>query len=401
MAATTFARGGTNTNLVPQLWKREDFKFAYERNPLLPYIGDGDGKVIQTDMDFTKKQGDRMTFGLRALLSGDGQGKDGAYSGNSEAMTFHDMSVDIAERGHSTALNGNYTEQAAYTKLRPKGQVAMREWVGMVQASDIICALSGLVCKNHIAGRVTGEDAEDVSNVLIKTVSGGTADAPTKGTTAVRWFGGGQNALGTVFERVAADADIDNTTNNLFGTDVIEYVHRMATKTVDASGNAVSPIRPIYVGGEPYYLMLIDRLQKKQLQADTKWKNATLNALPRDVRKNWIFTGADGVWDNVVIKTTDLLHRRVGAGGFTADEFFDITGDACASGVTVARALFLGAQAAVLGWGKMPVWKTGYSDPPHNTKYVVHTDMLYGVRKSIFNSTEFGCICVDTAVLAD
>jgi hypothetical protein len=54
-----------------------------------------------------------------------------------------------------------------------------------------------------------------------------------------------------------------------------------------------------------------------------------------------------------------------------------------------------------MAWGKMPVWKTGYSDPPHNTKYVVHTDKIVGVKKSIFNSTEFGCICVDTAVITD
>jgi N4-gp56 family major capsid protein len=154
------------------------------------------------------------------------------------------------------------------------------------------------------------------------------------------------------------------------------------------------------VDGERWYLMLIDRMDKKQLQADTKWKNAQLYANVRG-RKNWLFNGADGVWDGVVIKTTDLLHRRTGAGGFTAPQYFDTTGDACANGITVARSLFLGAQAACLAWGKMPVWKTGYEDPPHNTKYTVHTDKIYGIKKSIFNSVEFGCIVVDNAVISD
>jgi len=67
----------------------------------------------------------------------------------------------------------------------------------------------------------------------------------------------------------------------------------------------------------------------------------------------------------------------------------------------VARGLFLGAQACCMAWGKVPVWKTGYSDPPHNTKYVVHTDKIYGVSKSVFNSVEYGCIVCDTAVIAD
>lgn len=397
MASTTFQRGGTHTALVPQKWSKKDYKFAFEANPLIPYIGPGDDKIIQVDKDFLKEQGDKLTFGLRALLVEDGQSDDGTYKDNSEAMAFHDMSVQLHERGHSTALSGNMTEQAAYTKLRPKGQAALREWSGMVQASDIICGLSGLVTKNHIGGRVTGANATDVSSVQIGTVN---QTAPTKSATATRWFGGGQNSSGSI-ERVANDAAIDSTSTNLFGTDVIEYVRRMARATVDSSGNAVNPIRPIMINGEPWYLMLIDLLQKKQMQADTKWKNATLNALPRDVRKNWIFTGADGVWDNVVIKSTDLLHRRTGAGGILATEYFDTTGDACASGFKVARSLFLGAQALCMAWGKMPVWKTGYSDTPHNTKYVVHTDKIYGVKKSIFNSLEFGCVIVDTAVIGD
>lgn len=396
MASTTFQRGGTHTNLVPQKWSKKDYKFSFEANPLIGYIGTGDDKIIQVDKNFIKEQGDKITFALRALLTGDGQTDDGTYTGNSEAMTFYNMDVQIHERGHSTQLSGNMTEQAAYSKLRPKGQAALREWSGMVQASDIICALSGLVSKNHIAGRITGANATDASSAQIQTVN---QTALTKSATATRWFGGGQNSSGTI-TRVANDAAINSTSTHLFGTDVIEYVHRMATRTVDGSGNAVCPIRPILVDGERWYLMLIDRMQKKQLQADTKWKNAQLYANVRG-RKNWLFNGADGVWDNVVIKTTDLLHRRTGAGGILATEYFDTTSDACASGITVARSLFLGAQAACMAWGKMPVWKTGYEDPPHNTKYTVHTDKIYGVKKSIFNSVEFGCIVVDTAIISD
>lgn len=397
MASTSFTRGGTHTALVPQKWSKRDFKFAFGKNPLLPYIGTGEDSIIQVNKDFTKEQGDKITFALRALLTGDGQGDDGSYSGNSEAMSFYDMSVQLHERGHSVALSGNMTEQAAYSKLRPKGQKALREWSGLVDAADIISALSGMVTKNHIAGCRTGANAVDVSSVQLATVN---QTALTKSATALRWFGGGQNSTGTV-RRVATDALINSATNHMFGTDVIEYVHRMAVKEVDSSGNAVNPLRPVMIDGMSYYLMLIDQYQKKQLQNDTKWKNATLNALPRSAKENWIFSGADGVWDGVVIRTVDKLHRRTGANGITAPEYFDSTSDACYNGITVARALFLGAQAACLAWGKMPVWKTGYSDTPHDTKYVVHTDKICGIKKSIFNSVEHGCICVDTSVNAD
>lgn len=371
--------------------------FAFEKNPLLPYIGPSEDAIIQVNKDFTKEQGDKITFALRALLTGDGQTDDGTYKDNSEAMTFYDMSVQLHERGHSVALSGNMTEQAAYDKLRPKGMAALREWDGLVQAADIISALSGLVAKKHIAGCRTGENAVNAASAQIGTVN---QTSLTKGEKATRWFGGGQNSSGTI-ARVASDSLINSTSNHLFGTSVIEYLCRMAESTVDGSGNAVNPLRPIMIDGNPHYLMLVGPLQFKSLQDDSDWESALQNALPRSVQQNWLFTGASGMWNNVVIKVVDKVHRRLGAGGITADEYFDTTSDACANGFTVERGLFLGAQAACLAWGKMPVWKTGYSDPPHNTKYTVHTDKIYGVKKSIFNSVEHGCICCDTAVITD
>lgn len=396
MASTTFQRGGTHSALVPQRWSKKDYKFAFEKNPLLPYMGTSEDSIIQINKDFMKEAGDKITFALRGLLSGDGQSDDGSYAGNSEAMVFWDMSVQLHERGHSTALSGNMTEQAAYSKLRPKGMNALREWSGQVDYADIVAALSGLVTKNHIAGCRTGANAVDASAAQIETVN---QTALTKGATATRWFGGGQNSSGTI-ARVATDALINSTANHLFGTDVIEYLHRMAERTVTDAGNAITPLRPVIIDGMSYYLMLIDQYMKKQLQNDTKWKASVQSSLPRSVKENWLFSGADGMWDGVVIKTVDKLHRRT-VWCVTAPEYFDTTGDALTSGITVARGLFLGSQAGCVAWGKLPTWKTGYSDPPHNTKYTVHTDKICGVKKSIFNSEEFGCIVCDNAVLAD
>lgn len=402
MSSTTFQRGSTHASLVPQIWSKKDYRFAFESNPFFRYMGTSDKAVIQVNKDFTQKQGDKVTFALRGLLTEDGQTDDGTYSGNSEAMVFYNFDVQIHERGHSTQLSGNMTEQAAYDNLRPKGQSAIREWVGMVQAADIISALSGLVTKNHIAGRVTGANATDASSNQIGTVN---QVALTKSATATRWFGGGQNSSGTI-TRVASDSVINSTSNHLFGTKVIEYVKRMATRTVDASGNAMTPVRPIMVDGEQYYILFIDRMQFKQLKADTDWKNAQQYANIRG-KTNPIFSGAEGIWDGVIVKQSDHLHRRLGAGGVTAPEYFDTTADVVTSGITVARALFCGAQACALAWGKMPVWKTGYNDPPHNTKYTVHTDFIYGVKKTVFATgaasanVEFGCIVIDTAIVAD
>lgn len=396
MASTTFRRGSTHTNLVPQRWSPNDFKWAFEANPLARYMGTGPNSLFQVNREFTKAQGDKITFALRALLSGDGQSDDGTYTGNEEAMVFYDMSVQIHERGHSTKLSGNMTEQAAYAKLRPKGRQAIREWSGRVQARDLIDALSGLTSKKF-AGVITGANAVDASAVQIPTVN---QVAVTKGATATRWFGGGQNSTGTV-TRVATDALITNAGNiHGFGTKVIEYVHRMAIREVDASGNPVHPLRPVYVKGEPWFVFFVHRLDVKALRAESAWGQAQREANLRG-NTNPIFSGAEGIWDGVIIKQTELLHQRTGAGGTTTPEYFDATTDVCYNGVTVTRKLFCGAQAGCLAWGKLPVWKEGYCDSPHNTKWATHTDMIYGAKTSVFNSIPHGRIVVDTAVLAD
>ena len=408
MASTSFTRSGTvvtsgvptNTALIPQLWSKDDYKWMYEVNPMKNYIGDSDNAIIQAKMDLTQSQGDKITFALRKLLTGDGQTDDGTYSSNSEGMAFFDMEVVIHERGHSTANAGNMSEKSAYAALRPKGRSAIREWVANIQTRDIIDSMSGLASTQLAGGNVTGILAVDASSNQIGTVN---KVAPTKAVDGPRWFGGGQTTAG-VLERVASDSAIDSSSANLFGTLVISEVKVMATQTVDNDGNIVSPIRPIMIDGKPWYLMFVSRQQLRDLRSETAWLTAQREANVRG-NTNPIFSGAEGIWDGVIIQVTDTLHRRTGDGtGTDRKTFFDLSADACASGITVHRALFCGAQASTLAWGKMPVWKEGFNDPPHNTKWVTHTDFIYGVKKSVFATgaasadVEFGSIIVDTAV---
>ena len=303
-AATASAATATHAALIPEKWSKSDFKFGFASNPLLKFMGAGEDSIIQVNKDFTKEQGDTVTWALRALLSDAGQGDDGTYEDNEEAMVFYDDSITIHERGHSVLLAGNMTEQAAYDKLRPKGRKALSEWVGRVQARDMIDALSGLG-NQTFAGQITGAAATcDTSSIEIATVN---QETLTKSATATRYFGGGQTAAGTIY-RVANDAAITSETNCLFGEKVIEYVKRMATKTIDSSGNPINPIRPIYIDGQAHYVMLVDRLQLKALRACTDWKAAAQYAAVRG-KDNPLFSGAAGVWDNVIIQECDLLNQ--------------------------------------------------------------------------------------------
>jgi N4-gp56 family major capsid protein len=394
MGATTFDRSANHANLAVQKWSRDLFKHNLATNPFASDMGTGDDKIIQVKKDFLKEKGDKITFALRGLLAGSGQGDDGTYEGNEEAMTFLDDSVFIHENGHSTKLNGNMTEQRTLINLREQSKLALGEWLGRRSAADIVAALSGLKTMSF-AGQVTGGLALDASSAQIETVN---QVSPTKSATALRYWAGGQTTAGVV-TRVANDAAITSSTTCLFGSKVIEHVKRLALTSISSTGAPISPIRPVMVKGKAYFVMYIDELDVKSLMADTNYVQAVREA-EKQGESNPLFTGALAIWQGVVLKPIQLLHRRTGAGGVTAAEYFDSTGDACASGITVVRKLFCGAQAGLLAYGKLPTRKEKSHD--YDTKYGVHTNTIYGVKKSSFTSgQEFGCIIVDTAVATD
>jgi hypothetical protein len=263
-----------------------------------------------------------------------------------------------------------------------------------------------------LAGKITGARAVDASSEYIETVNYISSDgaAVDKSLTALRHFCGGQTKAGVV-ARVSGDAAITSASAiHLFGTQVIEHVKRMAHVDIDASGNFQSPIRPVMVNGEPYYILFISRLQEKALRGETAWINAVINAGVRG-NENPIFKACDYIWNNVLVKCTDLVHSRYGENGTTASESFEKSTtnfaiDICTSGTTVHRAMFCGAQAACIAWGKMPIWRDGFRDWQH-TKFGTHTNMIYGTKKSVFATgassadVAFGCILIDTAVALD
>jgi hypothetical protein len=368
-----------------------------------PFIGKGPNNIIELKSDLLGVAGDLVKFDIFALLAGNGQGDDGLYETNEEAMLSYQMDVYIHERGHSIVLNGKMTEKRTIHNLRSQGRHQLGTWLSRKRSSDIIAALSGVVAATF-AGQITGEIDDDVSSVQIKTVSNGVKVSPTKGDTATRWFGGGQSLDGLTFERVASDLLINSATNNLFGTKVISYVKRMAELTITPGtsgadgGLPLSPIMPIMIKGKKRYVMFIDPLQANQLRLETAWNTAQQTANIRG-ETNPIFSGAMGMWDGVVIHESQLILKRLGkVGQANEPEYFE-SNDILTNTFTVARALFCGAQAACLAQGQYPSWVEKPLD--FDTKMGVHTDVIYGVVKTVFNSVDFGVICVDTAVIAD
>jgi N4-gp56 family major capsid protein len=154
--------------------------------------------------------------------------------------------------------------------------------------------------------------------------------------------------------------------------------------------------------------MFLHPYQTKALRGETA--NTGYAQAQRDANirgeSNPIFSGALGIWDGVILHEYEKITTRLGAAGTDPSEYWEATGDTagtapdvCTDTYTCARALFCGAQAAVIGYGQYPGWYEKNFD--YGRVPGVATDIVYGIKKTQFNSKDFGVIAVDTTYAVD
>jgi len=373
MAKTAFA---TTHALRVTNWSTYFFKHARYNTFFSKFIGKpvkAEGVDLKTDpnsvcqimLDLKKKKGDKMVFPMMAPLRGEGVTGDNKLEDNEEALEFYDWNVELKQTRNAVRSEGELSDKRVIFDAKMKAKDGLAEWGGHKVDNYCLAALSGIASAD--------------GNVAQNTPSSN------------RIWNGGQTAA-DVLENVGTTiAAIDSATNNLFGPRVIEAVKRKAMMTEPK-------IRPIMYKGKPYYVMLLHPYQVKALKASAAWQAGHLYA---DVRgeKNALFSGSLGVWDGVILHEWEKIETRYGEGGATESEYFDSSGDACYSGIYVARALFLGAQSVVQAWGKGPDYKADTFD--YDNQWGVALRMMMAASKPEFNSEDYGVIVVNTAYVPD
>ena len=118
-----------------------------------------------------------------------------------------------------------------------------------------------------------------------------------------------------------------------------------------------------------------------------------------------MFNGIVGIWNDVILLESERIETRVG--GETFDNVTAIHANVVSGTSRIARGLFLGAQAGLLGWGQP--WKRLERNFDYNRKPGTATDGIYGVSKTRFRDPgaaqsantaqpDFAVWAVDTAV---
>ena len=347
MATTSY---GVNSPSAVKLWSRKLFREALKNTTMAQYMGEGSSNMIQVLNDTKKGPGDSIRYQLRMQLSGNGVLGDGTLEGNEEALTVYTDTALLNQLRHAVRSAGKMSEQRIPFSVREEARMGLQDWWSDRLDTAIINQLTGTTAVSDT--RLTGGNA---------TV------APTATTRFVISSG---HSLETSV----------STTETM----TLTYIDKVIT----LAKTATPLIRPIMVGGEKMYLFFMHPHQVYNLRTSTttgQWLDIQKAAMTNSkVKDNPIFTGALGVYNNTIL----IENTRMPLG---------------LNSTTTRRALFCGAQAGVLAVGqdgspeKMS-WVEEVFD--YENQLGVSAGMIFGVKKSVFNSTDFGTIVVSTYAAA-
>ena len=391
------------------LWSKHLFDYCMPNIMLSPLMGQTSNDFIHVDKDLTKKAGGTIVFKARERLTGAGVGDDGDTTDNAQQIKRRNMSLTIHERATRTQSAGKLSEQITDSKFREDSKLELGDWTTEIIENDLVTACAGLYNENSSSG-----DIQTINESY---------------PSSARIYYGGQSAAGALGNSGATyDDDAALTagtqTDNLAGTKLLELIKRKALAAQPRfAGGRIKDLskatpKDIRTGqGLPqagrFFFVFLHPLQIKAIKAETGttgWKAMCAEAQERG-NINPIFSGAAFMWDGMIVWEYDRVPIRTGADGTTVAEGFllndgrTITADPCANTRSVARGMLLGANALAFGWAQFPGWYEDYYDV---NKPVVKTDMLYGVKRMIFNAhgtstagQDEAIYCFDTEVITD
>lgn len=365
MSNTTF---GVNDALAVKHWARTlEYDVVY-RSDIAALIGKDPNSIIHLKTETSKEAGDLIKFPLMKKLTGDGFSEGDTAEGSGESLSLYSDSVTINELGHVVEVpNGGRAidAQRVHVDLRQAAKDGLSTWKKERFSVSFF---------NHVCGYTAeARDKYRANNAIT---------APTRHI----WVDAGANN---------SDGDENLASDDTFTLRHVDYAREMAE-------TASSPLRPINVmgmdGGRDIsggkYVMYLHPYQVTDLRTDAgtgQWLDIQKAALAAGSdSKSPIYSDSLGEYNNVILKKANHITQGVNSSSGAA-----IT--------TVRRAVLLGAQSAVVAFGKNngPTaynWNEELID--HKRKLEVSILTMWGLKKTVFDSADFGTVVVSSYAAA-
>lgn len=362
MAATEFELGNA---LAVQRWSASLAVEAEKKMYFNKFMGTSQDSMIVIKTELAKQAGDKITYALRMKLAGDGIEGDNIIEGTAaeEALVFHSDALYIDQRRKGTKSKGKMSEQRVPYNLRKEGRDALATWFAEDYDEQVMMYLAG----NR------GED--------------------TGFHTALGYTGRANNTITAI-----------DSSHHIYGGDAtgpasLDSSDKMELSIIErlvAFSETSDPmIQPFRIDGELKYVLLMHTFQAYDLRnavSSNDWVDIQKTAGVRG-DGNLLYQNAMGEYAGVILhKHRNIIRFDDFGTGWSS--YTSSTGT-----LTAARALFLGAQAGMIGWGGGSAegrysWNEEMDD--RGNALAITAAAIYGVKRTIFNSKAFGLVAVDT-----
>lgn len=375
---------GVNDAATVKLYSHRLFAQAIQATTIWKLAGmsatkDSPDNICQLLDETQKTEGDVVKYDLIAKLQGRGVVGDNTLAGNEESLKTYQDSMGINQLRHAVLPFGAMSQQRVPFSMRDMSKMRLSDW--WAERLDL-CLI------NQLCGNTTGLFGADASyaytghNAPIlpdadHCVFGGDADREhaSVGLTT------GSSALGSN----------DTFTIDLLDT-LVAKAHTMST-----------PIKPLRLKGlEVFGCLFLHPLQVKSLRSNFttgQWGDIQKAALSGgQITGNPLFTGAIGMYSNIVIHEDVRIPYGTDAGALAADGvtyMYNPLGIA-----SVARGVFVGAQACCMAFGRAYgtdtriKWFEELLDGGNQLR--ISAGMIFGLKKTRFNSADYATISVST-----
>lgn len=343
--------------------------------------------------DLSKSAGDTVSVDLFNIFTGKPVMGDKRLAGRGMNTSSSSMDVRVDQSRGMAENGGRMTQKRTKHNLRQVVQAGLTNWAGRLEDQRCLVALAGARGSQATADWVLPLQSDpDFDGIMVNSVQ-----IPTYN----RYF-----------------AANDATTPDTIGTNdwlSLRDVERISAIMKESS----VPLQPIKIKGDvyawnnPLWVLFVTERQwaylKRSALTNNAYKDALTYAVKRfDGQKHPLFMGDSLMWAGILIKPLGRYAIRFNAGDTvtvpTSANDTTGTGYTVAGGVTVDRAILLGAQALIKAYGNegtsdyFYTWNEELTD--HKNSVEVSLAMMEGSAKTRFTIngqvTDHGVAVIDS-----
>lgn len=325
------------------------------------FMGEEANSIIQRKTELETDAGDRVSFDLSVMLRNRPTVGDNRLKGNEENLRFFTDEVIIDQMRKSVSAGGKMSRKRTAHNMRKIARDRLADyWAQYIDELHFI----------YLSG-ARGINQDFIEPTDYTGFAGNALQAPD---TQHIVYGGAATSKATV------------AVTDVITRGAIEKAIVKAGMMRALDPNAANML-PVTINGEAHYVVLMSKFQEYDLRtSDTGgWIDIQKAAAAAEGRSNPIFKGGLGMINNAVLHSHESVIRfsDYGAG----------------ANINASRALFLGRQAGVVAYGTAGglrfSWKEEVDD--YGNEPSVSAGVILGVKKTRFNSRDFGVIAIDTA----